>query len=216
MEIDRKKNMDAMDFQSEFYHFDPLDLFLLFFPPIPMSRDRSRHRSSDRYDKRSHESRSHHERRKKNRDDDGHRRSHRSRSRSSYENHDSRRTRRSRSRSSPHRSSHGRDRKRESNRSRSRSYERSSRHNSPSWEQEQERNNMVKDNNCTSLTKEELDQITLEAVREVRENRFDANQVLQGLMNNSSQTTKNFAALFNNPNSNDSNSNGPSENSRNY
>lgn len=63
-----------------------------------------------------------------------------------------------------------------------------------------------------SLFERHLQQPQLESIREEPTSRFDLSQTIQDLMSNVSNN-KSFAAMFSNQNSNDSTSNGVSENS---
>ncbi|XP_029404200.2 splicing factor 1 isoform X1 [Bactrocera dorsalis] len=164
-------------------------------------RDHERDRERDRDRKRENYE---HDRDRNSRSRRSHSRSHSRRSRSRSNDYDSRRKRRSHSRSDR------RDRLRDSNRggrSRSRSYE-SRRHDRSSREREHSQGNAV-DSDFRSGRDHRMDTIKEES----REKGFDLTQTIQELMN-STTSTKNFAALFQCSNSNDSCSNGPSENSQ--
>ncbi|XP_030371667.1 splicing factor 1 [Scaptodrosophila lebanonensis] len=184
------------------------------------SRDRSRSRNHEDYDGRRRK-RSRSKERRRDRDS---RRSRRSGSRGGRDDYDrSRESRSRRSSSRGGRDEYDRNRRR---RSRSRSYERRRRDRSREPQRSTERSSRERthvnpfETPMNSIMSQEQRlpslfdrQPQLETIREEpRDSRFDLSQTIQELMCNSS-ANKSFASLFNSQNSNDSTSNGPSDNS---
>ncbi|XP_004536583.1 splicing factor 1 [Ceratitis capitata] len=168
-------------------------------------RDRDRERERDRDRDRERRRGSHdRDRDRSSRSRRSHSRSHSKRSRSRSNDYDNRRKRRSHSRSDRRDRDRVRDR---GGRSRSRSFE-NRRHERNSRERERSQSNAV-DSDFRNGRDNRMETIKEES----RERGFDLTQTIQELMN-STTSTKNFAALFQCSNSNDSCSNGPSENSQ--
>ncbi|XP_036323815.1 serine/threonine-protein kinase fray2 isoform X2 [Rhagoletis pomonella] len=167
------------------------------------NRDRDRDRERDRDRDRRRDSRDR-DRERNTRSRRSHSRSHSRRSRSRSNDCDGRRKRRSRSRTEKRDRDRGRDR---GGRSRSRSYE-ARRHDRSSRDRDHNEGNAV-DSDFRNGRDHRMDTIK----EEPRERGFDLTQTIQELMN-STTSSKNFAALFQCSNSNDSCSNGPSENSQ--
>ncbi|XP_075165671.1 splicing factor 1 [Haematobia irritans] len=162
-------------------------------------RDRERDRDRDRERDRDYRRSSHRSSRDRDRSSRDRERSSRERSSRRDRDRDSR-ARRSNSRNyEDYESRRRRDRSRDRRRSRSRSYDR-------------KRNSRTRDR---SMSRERSERMHLESIKEevTRDNRFDLTQTIQELMS-STANAKNFAALFNSNNSNDSLSNGATEHSQ--
>ncbi|KRG01535.1 splicing factor 1 isoform X1 [Drosophila mojavensis] len=175
---------------------------------------RSRSRNHDDYDRRKKRSRSKDRDRRRDRDRDSRSRRSGSRGGSSRDDYDRNRRRRSSSRS------YDRRRNERSNDSHRNSRERSSRERSSRertyvnpFDTSNNRNmSHDQESRIPSLFERHLQQPQLESIREEPTSRFDLSQTIQDLMSNVSNN-KSFAAMFSNQNSNDSTSNGVSENS---